>query len=119
MGKRFNHRLQRIYGNINDMNWFRALIPTWRFFDRPGFEARLMARIEGGEWQEVLPPPPRRGFLSLLHNPQGTLHLALYNLLEAAVAEPENPVTQELLRNAVLFYLKPAGSFECKVVSGD
>ena len=82
-----------------------------------------MARIEtpdaGGwcEWQEVLPPTPQRGFLSLLHNPSGTLSLALYNLLEAAVAEPENAVTQELLRNAVEHYLAPTGRFEVKVVA--
>jgi hypothetical protein len=104
------------------MNWFRALIPTWRFFDRPGHESCLMARVQDpatatwGEWQEVVPPPSRRGFLALLHNPEGTRNLALYNLLEAAAAEPDNTVTQELLRNVGAYYLKTTAPLEYKVV---
>lgn len=78
---------------ISGLRWFRALIPSWRFFDHPSDEAQLLYRLQRagtaswGEWRDAFPAPAPRGVLSLFHNPEGTLRLALYNLLERSLAE--------------------------------
>jgi hypothetical protein len=71
--------------------WVRALFPSWRFFDRPGDEPALFYRIREGadwsDWKDGFPPSHGRGLLALFHNPEGTLRLALHNLLELSLSD--------------------------------
>lgn len=59
---------------------FRALLPSWRFFDRAGDVVHLSYRImddqgQPGEWLRH-PRPPPRPWKALVHNPEGNLFLA-------------------------------------------
>ena len=121
------------------MNLLRALVPSWRFFDKVGDVPRLYHRSmdNSGNWSEWTPtlrPPPPRRFQSLIQNPEGNLYLAAQSLIERfayEVAETEsidsieysvsyaltNRLVQERLREDGLKPLKY--QFMIRVFSGD
>ncbi|MBP7843304.1 MAG: hypothetical protein KA116_00685 [Proteobacteria bacterium] len=72
---------------------FRALLPSWIFFDRFGYSPRLLYRLkthqyEFGEWMEC-PKTKKRNLLNLFINPDGNLYLAKQTLLETLVNESQ------------------------------
>lgn len=74
---------------------FRALLPSWIFFDRFGYSPRLLYRLKTkqrdfGEWIEC-PNTKKRTLLNFFFNPEGNLYLAKQSLLEMLINE-----TQEL-----------------------
>ena len=95
---------------------FRALFPSWRFFDRTGEVPRLTYRLieqDGtcGPWLEPVPLPPRP-LLALVFNPGGNLAFACHTLIGQLVSDlqaipEERPealietVSYRLVRNLV------------------
>jgi hypothetical protein len=70
---------------------FRALFPSWRFFDRTGEVPRLSFRriaSDGapGPWEEAIPLPPRP-LHALVFNPEGNLAFACHTLVGQLVAD--------------------------------
>ncbi|HEY6036652.1 MAG TPA: hypothetical protein VIV58_20385 [Kofleriaceae bacterium] len=63
----------------------RALLPSWRFFDRATVPPRLYVRAVAAEWQPVA-APPRRAW-SWAFSPRGNLALAEQSTVEHLVAE--------------------------------
>lgn len=63
----------------------RALLPSWRFFDRVTQAPRLFVRNTGGEWQPIA-TPPRRAW-SWAFSPRGNLALADQSAVEHLVAD--------------------------------
>lgn len=63
----------------------RALLPSWRFFDRAVAAPALLVRIADGPWQP-LPVPPRR-FWCWAFAPAGNLALAYQSAVEQLVAQ--------------------------------
>lgn len=62
----------------------RALLPSWRFFDRTTVPPRLFVRGAGGEWQSI--SVPRRRAWSWAFSPRGNLALAEQSTVEHLVA---------------------------------
>jgi hypothetical protein len=63
----------------------RALLPSWRFFDRASVPPRLYVRAVDGEWQAI--EAPRRRAWSWAFSPAGNLALAEQSTVEHLVAE--------------------------------
>jgi len=63
----------------------RALLPSWRFFDRATVPPRLFVRALAGEWQPIA--VPRRRAWSWVFSPRGNLALAEQSTVEHLVAE--------------------------------
>lgn len=100
---------------------FRALFPSWRFFENiaelPTLEFRL--RMSNGESSDWLPAliRPKRSWTVLLFNPQGNLYLACQTLLQqfandVAEVPPgkddefEGSVSFQLVKSLVLFQIE-------------
>jgi hypothetical protein len=72
----------------------RALLPSWRFFDRLGRVPILLARWsadgeEFGPWEPVNPPVDR-GLGALVLNARGNLRMACNSLVERLVSDLED-----------------------------
>lgn len=65
--------------------FFRALLPSWRFFDRALPSPRLFVRIDDGAWRPFDPGP--RPALTPLFAPIANLHLAYASIVERFVHE--------------------------------
>jgi hypothetical protein len=63
----------------------RALLPSWRFFDRAVAAPELLVRIADGPWQPL--PVPRRRLWSWAFAPAGNLALAYQSTVEQLVAQ--------------------------------
>ena len=63
----------------------RALLPSWRFFDRAVASPELLVRIADGPWQPL--PVPRRRIWSWAFAPAGNLALAYQSTVEQLVAQ--------------------------------
>lgn len=63
----------------------RALLPSWRFFDRATMPPRLYVRAVGSEWRPIA-APARRAW-SWAFSPRGNLALAEQSTVEHLVAE--------------------------------
>lgn len=75
------------------VNALRVCFPSWRFFGAPGLDVDLLWRVEGSDdterpWRSAL-RTTRRGFGSLLWNPNATVRLAEESLVRAAIADIE------------------------------
>lgn len=66
------------------MSWLRALVPSWRLFDRPVLPPELHVRA-GGEWT-IVGAEPRRWW-SWAIAPAGNLQLAYQASVDQLVAE--------------------------------
>lgn len=78
---------------------FRALVPSWRFFQEidpvPWLSFRSAAAgAELGEWREALLPGPRT-LASLFVNGEGNLRLAEHGVVEALLAELDGRTHEE------------------------
>jgi len=71
---------------------FRALMPSWRFFEDVGALPVLEHRcFEGGEpssWERTLPPQPRSGS-HLFFNPLGNLQFAKHSAVELLFSDAQ------------------------------
>ena len=67
------------------MRSLRALLPSWRFFDRATVPPRLFVRVGGGAWTAVEPPPRR--WYRWAFSPAGNLALAEHALVEQLISE--------------------------------
>jgi hypothetical protein len=72
---------------------FRALFPSWRFFEEAVDPPRLEVRVrsggganEWGEWRSCIGPAVR-GWGNLILNPTGNRTHALHSLVEQAVSD--------------------------------
>jgi len=106
----------------------RALLPSWRFFDRATVSPQLLVRKAGGEWQSVA--SPRRGPLGWLFAPASNLSLAYHSTVEQLVAEVDelDPatdhdapaitglVTYELVTGVARESVKPEGRWQWKII---
>ena len=105
---------------------FRALIPSWRFFDAEGPKLRLWLR-SGPEdsptpWQEIAFAADR-SFVGLLWNPRTNHELALLTTLEEAVTRDNPEVAcavirnwcEELLRDSARFQTPPS-TYQYKIL---
>ncbi len=63
----------------------RALLPSWRFFDRATVSPQLLVRRVGGEWLPAA--TPRRGWFGWAFAPASNLALAYHATVEQLVAE--------------------------------
>ena len=104
---------------------FRALFPSWRFFEDLDQLPRLEYRYaigdsELGEWQEAL-AKPKRGISTLLLNAQGNLYLACQSMLqqlesdigdlaEGGQEEFVHSVSYRLARSLVIYRLSAAAT---------
>jgi hypothetical protein len=118
----------------DEMNLFRALIPSWRFFD--GFESvtALQFRVisdegqESGAWKAALPLNEARSFGAIFFNPKGNLRLACLSLVERLMEEDElttESVSYRLVENLVRYQLRNSGAecssearFQFRITSG-
>jgi hypothetical protein len=105
----------------------RALLPSWRFFDRVSVAPRLFVRAVGGAWQPIA--VPRRRAWSWAFSPAGNLALAEQSTVEHLVAEIDelDPgldhdapaitglVSYELVARIAREHA-PAGSWQWKIV---
>lgn len=80
--------------NNRSLKLFRALVPSWGFFDRAGAVPHLFYRIREpqtdssssfGEWKNALTPAPARRWYNLIFNPQGGEFLAYHSLLQQLI----------------------------------
>lgn len=81
------------------MNFWRPFIPSWRFFDQVGDQARLWVRIgtnygKLGEWKSCIPTQTRRP-LHLFLNPKGNLALAQHAAVDRLAQDLENKNLEE------------------------
>jgi hypothetical protein len=81
---------------------FRALLPSWIFFDRFGYSPKLLYRLknhqkEFGEWIEC-PKTKKRNLLNFFINPDGNLYLAKQTLLETLINETQE-ISDKLSHN--------------------
>lgn len=67
------------------MSWLRALVPSWRLFDRPVLPPELHVRAAGGAWTIV--GAARRRWWSWAIAPAGNLQLAFQASVDQLVAE--------------------------------
>ncbi len=67
------------------IGFFRALLPSWRFFDRAVESPQLFVRIDDGEWRAFDPGP--RPPLTPVFAPSANLHLAYVSVVERFVQE--------------------------------
>jgi hypothetical protein len=67
------------------LRFLRALLPSWRFFDRAAPSPRLFVRIDDGEWSAFDAGP--RPALAPLFAPSANLHLAYSSAIERLVQE--------------------------------
>lgn len=65
--------------------WWRALVPSWRLFDRPVLPPELHVRAPGGAWT-IVGAAPRRWW-SWAIAPAGNLQLAYQASVDQLVAE--------------------------------
>jgi hypothetical protein len=112
---------------------FRALLPSWRFFEdfdeapalyfRYGNEKQVL-----GAWSKCLTRPKRR-FYNALYNPQANYVLAAGSLVQHLLSEigdlpdtdnntVENLVSYQLARNLVKFHLPDQTRFYQFKISG-
>jgi hypothetical protein len=73
------------------ISFFRALFPSWRFFEEYGRVPELYLRTRDqsgpwGQWQTVF-NPSKRGFCALVINPSENLRLACHTLLDHTIAD--------------------------------
>ncbi len=89
---------------------FRALFPSWRFFEELGRVPKLSFRIVGSsetEWSECL-APERMGLGALFLNARGNLRMAGNSLVEQLVtdlSELEDGATDEAVTSSVSYEL--------------
>ena len=67
------------------LRFLRALLPSWRFFDRAAPSPQLVVSVDGGEWRPVL--GGARLALAPLFAPRANLHLAYVSVVEQLVNE--------------------------------
>lgn len=105
----------------------RALLPSWKFFDRVAMPPRLYVRAVGGEWQPIAAPPRR--VWSWAFSPRGNLALADQSAVEHLVADVDelDPsldhdapaivglVSYQLVARIARVYA-PAGRWQWKIV---
>ena len=108
---------------------FRALFPSWRFFDEAGQFSKLYYRVGSGPWLEVPQGSPRSWSMVLL-NPSGNLMSAGHSLVDQLVSEindtPEarlseipKGVSYQLVQRWVRHQIAPSvKSFQFKIVLG-
>ena len=92
--------------NATYLQNFKALLPSWKFFDRVGVIPVFSFRVDAGSWSQWR-PHYKRGLKTLFFNPEGNFTLAKVSLLERVLGElgalqiPEqyvNTVSYALLR---------------------
>lgn len=66
--------------------WFRALVPSWRFFDRATTSPQLLVQIGDQPWRPAC-SAPRRHVWSWAFAPAGNLALAYQSTVDHLVAE--------------------------------
>ncbi|MFT3693003.1 MAG: hypothetical protein QM831_07670 [Kofleriaceae bacterium] len=107
------------------MMWIvRALVPSWRFFDRPSPPPSLWVRKPGGEWVEMT--PPARTPWRFLFAPRSNLYLAYQSAVERLVGRVDEldpatdhdaPVITSLVEYVVVEKLAiELGAVEWKIV---
>lgn len=123
-------RKRRAIDSPNIVLW-RALLPSWRFFEGPDVSYVLLARAcdEGLETPFAPVIPERCSQLpTLLFAPQGNLVLACHGLVEAlmyelaelgptALEKAEQLVSYRRVQHLVCFFLQSAQRYQLKVVA--
>lgn len=73
------------------LSLFRALFPSWRFFDRLEHVPKIFVRMHSGDgnWSEWTPLFQRwsRSVVNLFFNPQGNLEFAFHSLTEQLISD--------------------------------
>lgn len=95
--------------NSPTLRLFRALFPSWRFFDRTGEVPRLEARRTQDstpQWKEVIPPRPRP-LTAWVFNPAGNRDFALHTLVGQLVSDLQDTpdATPEAILTTVSYTL--------------
>lgn len=96
---------------------WRALIPSWRFFDDIGPAVRLQYKSDTSPWLPFFSNQYERHWYQLFINAQGNLRMAVHSLVERLASEIgeikdgheqeiSSSVTYRLLENAVRLQLK-------------
>ena len=67
------------------LRYFRALFPSWRFFDRVVASPRLLVRYDDGAWQPIDSAPRPAG--TALFAPRANLALAYQSVVDQLVHE--------------------------------
>jgi hypothetical protein len=104
---------------------FRALLPSWRFFEdfdeAPALYYRSSAGAEDlGEWRRCL-EKPRREFLNLLYNPRANYVLAAGSVVQHLLSEIddtsqtdshaiESLVSYQLTKNLITYQIEKSHS---------
>lgn len=82
----------------------RLLFPSWAFFDTvaavPVLEVRVLQGGTWSAWHGVLQAPPRT-LRSVLYNPEGTMHLALQQVIDRFAVEHEHEAPDAVTRDMV------------------
>ncbi len=99
---------------------FRALIPSWRFFNDTMTVAVLEGRklpVDGQteSWIPLLPKRGQRAFYELFYNPRDTILFASHAALEQFVTDPKSLTSQKLIESLARDYLTTP-QFEFRVL---
>lgn len=82
-------------------------MPSWRFFDRPGWIPRLEIRIDQNDWAPWQ-PVFKRNLFTFFRNGPGNLTLAKISLLERLMEEAPRAETPEAFSQSTTFRLTKA-----------
>lgn len=110
---------------------WRALLPSWRFFESPDVSYLLLARVcDGAADAPFVPviPAAARTPLSALYAPQHNLTLACHGLVEALAQElaertpieltqAEQLVSYRRVQRLVCFYMPTVQRYQIKLVA--
>jgi hypothetical protein len=90
---------------------FRALLPSWKFFDRVGVIPTFSYRADQNEWILWSPRAPR-GWSTLFLNSNGNLELAKVSHLERVLGELTETHSAETYAQSVSYQLLAAWARE-------
>jgi hypothetical protein len=72
------------------VNLFKALFPSWKFFDESADTPVLLFRLVNEEEWRICVPHPQKHWYHLFYNPEGNLYLAYHSHIQQLLGELTN-----------------------------
>lgn len=105
---------------MNPSIFLRALLPSWRFFDRAITRADLRVKCDDAlDWEPVFARPIVRRLSHLFFNPEQNYRFAAYSLLEQFLDEGPRSVSHELIEAWIGYEYPHAKTVSYQIVRFD